>query len=66
MTAAVYHLPPPKVRRALEELAIVGALAIEGWRSGDRELARDCERWHWQRTAIINGTRNPYIRRTSA
>lgn len=44
MTATVYHLPPPKVRRALEELATVGALAVEGWRSDDRELLRGYQR----------------------
>jgi len=57
MTATVFYFPPPKVRRALEDLATIGALAVEGWRSGDHELLRDCERWHGQRQTIINGAR---------
>lgn len=62
MTATVYHLPSPKVRRALEETGIIGALALDAWRSGDRELVHDCERWHEQRQTIINGARRGYQR----
>ena len=57
MTATVYYLPPPKVRRALEDVAVIGALTVEGYRAGDHELVRDCERWHGQRQAFINGAR---------
>jgi hypothetical protein len=59
MTARLYHLPAPEVRRALEEIAVIGALAID-------DLAHDCARWHDQRQAVINGLRNPYMRRASA
>lgn len=62
MTATVHYLPTPKVRRALEDIAIIGALALDAWRGGDRELMRDCARWHGQRQTIINRARRGYQR----
>ena len=62
MTATVHYLPTPKVRRALEEIAVISALALDAWRGGDHDLMRDCARWHEQRQSVINGARRGYQR----
>lgn len=53
MSARIYTLPSPRVRRALVELVEIGFLAIDVYRLGDRECLADCERWHHARLDII-------------
>lgn len=45
MTATVHYLPTPRARRALEDLAQIGILAVDV-HERDPECSAQCRRWY--------------------